>query len=216
MSKGQPGQCRDDAREMIPWYVNGTLSDAEAALVREHVDGCGDCRADVVRHTSMHAAVVENEVTPILPKTSAADILSGDRAWRSRSTPSNGMMRRRVAVAAGLAILGVVLIVSLFANRNIDNTNRVYETATSIETATNIDYVLQLRFDEDVSVQQRGEIVAQLDDVVKRTTAFNGDYEIHVRLSAPSLIALEQYQKRAEAIAGVQSAEFTALRLPMR
>jgi len=216
MSKSQPGQCRDDAREMIPWYVNGTLSDAEAAFVREHVDSCGDCRADVELHTSMHAAVVENDVTPIVPKTSVADILSEDRAWRSRSTPSGGMMWRRVAVAAGFAILGVASIVSLFANRNIDNTNRIFETATSIETATNISYVLQLRFDEDVSAQQRGEIVAQLDDVVNWTTALSGDYEIHVRLSAPSLVALEQYQKRAEAIAGVQSAEFTALQLPMR
>ena len=216
MSKVQPGQCRDDIREMIPWYVNGTLSDAETALVREHVESCDDCRADVELHTSMHAAVVENDVTPIMPKTGAADILSGDGAGRSRSAPSFGNTRQRMAVAAGLAILGVAVIVSQFVDRNIENTNRQFETATSIESATNIDYVLQLRFDENVSEQQRVEIVAQMDNVVKWTTALNGDYEIHVRLSAPSLVALEQYQKRAESMVGVQSAEFTALQLPMR
>lgn len=212
MSKVQPGQCRDDIREMIPWYVNGTLSDAETALVREHVGSCDDCRADVELHTSMHAAVVENDVTPIMPKTSAADILSGDGAGRSRSAPSFGNTRQRMAVAAGFAIL----VAALLVDRNTENTNLQFETATSAETATNIDYVLQLRFDENVSEQQRGEIVAQLDDVVKWTTALSGDYEIYVRLSAPSLVALEQYQQRAESIAGVQSAEFTALQLPMR
>jgi len=216
MSKVQPGQCRDDVREMIPWYVNGTLSDREAALVRDHVDVCDDCQADLELHTSMHTAVVENDVTPIMPKTSAADILSGDGAGRSHSTPSRGITRRRVAIAAGFAILGVALIASLLVNRNIENTNQKFETATSAGTATNIDYVLQLSFDEDVSEQQREEIVAQLDDVVKWTTAVSGDYEIHVRLSAPSLVALEQYQVRAESIAGVHSAEFTALQLPMR
>ena len=117
-----------------------------------------------------------------------------------------------MAIAACFAIL----LVALLVDRNTENTNQQFETATSAETATNIDYVLQLRFDEDVSEQQRGEIVAQLDDVVKWTTTLSGDYEIHVRLSAPSLVALEQYQQRAESIAGVQSAEFTALQLPMR
>lgn len=212
MSKVQPGQCRDDVRETIPWYVNGTLSDAETVLVREHIEDCDDCRADIEMHTSMHAAVVDNDVTPILPKTSAADVLGGEGAGRSRSTPSYGMTRRRMAIAAGFAIL----VAALLVDRNTENTNLQFETATSAETATNIDYVLQLRFDENVSEQQRGEIVAQLDDVVKWTTALSGDYEIYVRLSAPSLVALEQYQQRAESIAGVQSAEFTALQLPMR
>ena len=216
MSKVQPGQCRDDVREMIPWHVNSTLSDEESALVRDHVDVCDDCQADRELHTSMRTAVVENDVTPIMPKTSAADILSGDGAGRSHSTPSHGITRRRVAIAAGFAILGVALIASLLVNRNIENTNQKFETATSAGTATNIDYVLQLSFDAGVSEQQREEIVAQLDDVVKWTTALSGDYEIHVRLSAPSLVALEQYQVRAESIAGVHSAEFTALQLPMR
>ena len=117
-----------------------------------------------------------------------------------------------MAIAAGFSIL----VVALLVDRNTENTNQHFATATSAETATNIDYVLQLRFNEDISGQQRGEIVAQMDDVVKWTTALSGDFEVHVRLSAPSLVALEQYQERAESIAGVQSAEFTALQLPMR
>jgi len=216
MSKVQPGQCSNDARGMIPWYVNGTLSDAEAALVREHIDVCSDCQTDVGLHTRIHAAVIENDVSPITPKTSASDILSGDGAARSRSTPSVGNTRQSMAVAAGLAILGVALIAWLIVDRNIENTNRQFQTATSAETGANIDYVLQLRFDAGVSEQQRREIVAQMDDVVKWTTVFSGDYEIHVRLSAPTFVALEQYRLRAESISGVQSAEFTALQLPMR
>jgi len=216
MSKVQPGQCRDDVREMIPWYVNGTLSEDQVALVREHVEACGDCQADVELHTRMHASVVENDVMPIVPKTSAAELLSGEGAGRAHSTSSYGITRRRMAVAAGFSILVVALLVSLFVDRKIESPNQQFETATSGDPATNIDYVLQLRFDENLSELRREAIVAQLDDVVKWTTAVSGDYEIHVRLSAPSLVALEQYQERAELIEGVQSAEFTALQLPMR
>ena len=201
---------------LLPWYVNGTLSEDQAALVREHIETCDDCQADVELHTRMHAAVVENDVMPIVPKTSAAELLSGEAAGRAHSTPRFGIARRRMAVAAGFSILVVALLVSLFVDRRIESPNQRFETATSGDPATNIDYVLQLHFADDVSEQQRGEIVAQLDDVVKWTTALSGDYEIHVRLSAPSLVALEQYQERAESIAGVQSAEFTALQLPMR
>lgn len=216
MTESQPNRCNDSVRHSIPWFVNGTLSDVEAALVQKHIDGCSDCRADVELHAGMRESVLGREVTPIMPKTTSADILSGDTAGRSHSMPSYGVTRRRVAIAAGLAVLGVALIMSMFADRRIENTNQQFETATSEEAATNIDYVLQLRFGADVSEQRRGEIVAQLADVVKWTTAPGGDYEIHVRLSAPSLLALEQYQERAESIAGVQSAEFTALQLPMR
>lgn len=216
MSKVQPGQCRDDVREMIPWYLNGTLSDAEAACVREHIKACDDCRADVELHTCMHAAAIENDVTPIVPTTGAADLLSGEGTGRGHPNLRYGITRRRIAIAAGFSILVVALIVSLFVDQKLEGPNQQFETATSAEPATNIDYVLQLRFDENVSEQQRGEIVAQLDDVVKWTTALSGDFEVHVRLSTPSLVALEQYQERAESIAGVQSAEFTALQLPMR
>jgi len=216
MSKVQQGQCRVDAREMIPWYVNGTLSDAEAALVREHIEACDDCRADVELHTRMRAAAIENDVTPIVPTTRAAELLSGEGTGRGHATPGYGFTRRRMATAAGFSILVVALIVSLFFDRKLESPNQQFETATSAGPATNIDYVLQLRFDENVSEQQRKGIVSQLDDVVQWTTALNGDYEVHVRLSAPSLVALEQYQERAESIAGVHSAEFTALQLPMR
>jgi hypothetical protein len=212
MSKVQPGECRDDVREMIPWYVNGTLSRAEALVVCEHIEGCDDCSADVELHTRISAAAAKNDVTPILPKTSAADVLGDDEAGQFRPSPSGGITWRRMAVAASFAILLAVLLV----DRLTDNTNQRYETATSAESVSNIDYVLQLRFDEDISEQHRGEIVLQLDDVVKWTTLSSGDYEIHVRLTAPSLQALERYQERAESIPGVQSAEFTALQLPMR
>lgn len=216
MIKVEPNQCIDSQREDIPWYINGTLSDADAAAVRDHIEGCADCRADVELHSSMRAAVRGSEVTPIMPTTRAADIIGIGRTGLSRRVQSRRVPSQLIAVAAGMAILGVALVASFYAGRDIENANQRFETATSSGLATGIDYVLQIRFDEDVSEQQRGRIVEQLQGVVKWNVNESGDYEIHVQLAEPSLASLEQYAEHVGSFSGVQSAEFTALQLPMR
>ncbi len=57
---------------------------------------------------------------------------------------------------------------------------------------------------------------AQLEDVVKWTVSDSGDYEVHVQFPAPSLAVLSDYEEHTLALAGVQSAKFTALLLPVR
>ena len=63
MTKDQPDQCRSNLRQNIPWYLNGTLSDSDAALLKAHIESCADCRADVELHASMQAAVLDRDVT---------------------------------------------------------------------------------------------------------------------------------------------------------
>jgi len=216
MTKDQPDQCRSNLRQNIPWYLNGTLSDSDAALVKAHIERCTDCRADIQLHSSMQAAVLDREVTSIMPKTKAADIIGITRtgsagAPQNRRTPS-----RLFALAAGVAIIGVALGVFFASEQGNESGNQLFETATSTGTAASIDYVLQIRFDNDVSDQQRDEIVEQLDGVAKWSRDNSGAYEVHVQLATPSLATLEQYAVHANSIPGVKSAEFTALQLPMR
>jgi len=209
MNKVEPDQCRSRLRQNIPWYLNGTLSEADTSLLRDHIEQCADCRADVELHTSMQSAVLGREVTSMMPKTTAADIMRSDHATPSRPY-------RFIALAAGVAIIGVALGVFFNSDRDIESGNQLFETATSTGTVATIDYVLQVRFDNDVSDQQRDEIVEQLANVVKWSKDNSGAYEIHVQLATPSLTTLEEYALHADSIPGVQSARFTALQLPMR
>jgi hypothetical protein len=79
-----------------------------------------------------------------------------------------------------------------------------------------IDYVLALQFDEDVADIEREEIAMGLRGAVRWSVDDRGVYEVRVRLAEPTLQDLQEYEQRVGALNGVESAEFTALQLPMR
>lgn len=62
-------QC-EQVRELIPWYVNGTLSRAEATAVAEHIAQCAVCREDLAQtiQLSLQVRLAIEEDTPPLPK----------------------------------------------------------------------------------------------------------------------------------------------------
>ena len=216
MTKSDPDQCCYESRADIPWLLNGTLSESAAAAVREHIRDCSDCQADLDSHKHMRAAVLGREVTPMMPATKAEDVIGVVRTGRSQRWRSKRLRSRLIAIAASIAILGVAMVLSLYPDSGTEESNQLFETATSAGAPGGIDYVMQLQFEDGVTNLEKSRIAAQLEDVVKWSISDGGDYEVHVQLAAPSLAALQDYEERAVVITGVQSAKFTALQLPMR
>lgn len=216
MTNSAPDRCCDETRQNIPWHVNGTLSGPADVALREHVKGCSDCQADLRAHADMRAAVLGRQLTPMIPANRAEDIIGAsanglEKLSRSRQVPS-----RLIAVAASLAVLGIALLLTLYPAQDTEVSNQLFQTATSAGSSDGIDYVLQLRLEDHVAETDGGRIASQLEGAIKWTVDENGVYEVRVRLAAPSLQALQEYEKDAEALEGVQSARFTALQLPIR
>ncbi len=216
MTQSNRDQCCHKSREDIPWFLNGTLSSSAAGAVREHVKECSDCQADLEMHTDMRAVVRSGEVTPMVPATRAENIIGIGRNDQTKHSPDPQPRFRLTAIAAGIAILAVALVLSFYPDRGADETNQMFETATSAGSAGGIDYVMQVQFEDSVADPERARIAAQLEGFVKWSVNDNGDYEIHVQLGAPSLEVLQKYEDQTAALAGVQSAQFTALQLPLR
>ena len=216
MTHSNADKCCHESRENIPWFLNGTLSSSAAEAVREHIKECSNCQADLKMHTAMRDSVRRSEVTPMMPATKAEDIFGVRRNDPSQHSHNPQSRLRLTAIAAGIAILGVALVLSLFSQRGAEETNQLFETATSAGSAGGIDYVMQLQFKDGVADLDRSKIVEQLEGFVKWSVNDSGDYEVHVQLGAPSLEILQEYEEHTAAIAGVQSAKFTALQLPMR
>ncbi|MCJ7589855.1 MAG: zf-HC2 domain-containing protein [Woeseiaceae bacterium] len=216
MTEPALGQCRDANRENIPWYVNATLSGSDAAAVREHVMVCSQCKADLELYAELRSAVLGRELIPIAPATTAENIIGIGRNELNRESRARRVPSRMMAVAAGVAVIGVALALALLPDDGGRVNNQLFETATSSGLSDGIDYVLQLQFEDGVSDSERRKIAAELEGAIKWAINDNGVYEVHVRLAAPSLQVLQEYEEHADTLTGVQSARFTALQLPMR
>lgn len=216
MTNSAPDRCCDEARKNIPWYVNGTLSEQATAVLREHMEDCDDCQADLKLHSDMRASVHGRKLTPMQPATTAEDIIRSVDRESDRLTVKSSGTRSFAAIAAGIAILGLGLFLLLYPKDTIEPNGQLFQTATSAGSPGNIDYVLQVQFEEHVSLSQRARIATELDGAVKWAINDMGVYEVHVRLATPSLQALQEYEEFTDSITGVKSAKFTALQLPMR
>ena len=57
----------EQVRELIPWYVNGTLPGDEAAAVAEHISQCANCREElaVTLQLSLQVRTAIDEMSPL-------------------------------------------------------------------------------------------------------------------------------------------------------
>jgi anti-sigma factor RsiW len=87
------GASHQAMRDLLPWFVNGTLGEGEAAEVRAHVQHCAQCAGDVAWQRQLRAAAPadpagldpERALARLMPRLGpqerAAPEASGLRAW---------------------------------------------------------------------------------------------------------------------------------------
>jgi len=214
MTKQATNLDHGDVQMQIPWYLNGTLTETEATLVRNHLEHCSDCRADVAVHERMRRAVVQDEATPIVPSVTPASLL--DNLANPKPRAAAWSRYRNYAVAASL-ILSVVVATVVSTTRYLPvPKNQTYQTATSEQTNAGIAYVLQLQFEDGTLPETRSRILDELGASDVRTSGETKTYEILIRMPNSSLGELESFARKAQSRSEVRTAEFIALQMPVR
>ena len=93
---------------MLPWYLNGSLEGGEAVTVRDHLEGCADCTAELDALGEI-AGLVRVHGVPIAPRPRSAafpaPVASLPGAPRGRRRPLT-FVSALAAVLAVAAILG--------------------------------------------------------------------------------------------------------------
>lgn len=51
------GDRHQETRDLLPWYVNGTLDEVDRATVDAHLAGCADCRAELAAERRLKAEI---------------------------------------------------------------------------------------------------------------------------------------------------------------
>jgi len=140
-------------RELLPWVVNGTLSESEREATDRHLEICSACRAELVRCRDL-AAEVEQEAGPVpsahpaqltrlLERIERGDLDRGDepeprtapeftrrlRAWmRSTPVPVRWLVLAQAAVLVLLVVVGPVATTPTGAFRTLAADAPVRET----------------------------------------------------------------------------------------
>jgi hypothetical protein len=199
---------------LLPWYVNGTLSETDREKVQAHLDVCGDCREELSLCAEMMDSVRQQEATPIIPATTAAQVLNDAQEHVSRKTRKN--RQQRWAIAAAIGFVALLLVVGLTPSSLTDIENQRFETATSAVAPETMDYVLELRFVDSVSSEDRAAIIDELGGGNSVLTREQTNIRIVLSMLPKSLNELEQHASEIAARREIESAEFVALQLPVK
>ena len=171
----------DKVLELLPWFVNGTLSADETSRVEAHLEGCAECR-EALEFERQLARGVATLPLNVNDSWNAMEQRLGDE--RREPAPSSNVhfLRRRVPVAwAGAGALAaaatVAIVLGLPAGQQ-PLTDQTYHTLSAPRTATPGQIVVL--FKPDTTEQQvRVILSAQNARVVDGPTAA-GAYVLHV------------------------------------
>lgn len=204
--------CRDAIAELLPWYVNDTLDEAERDLVHEHINTCEDCRDNVELLSQVQRAVRTESPAPLVPAPRTEDLLAAlDGAGRSH-LPDNRW--RWLAAASVIALIGVASILVIQRDDGVESPVR-FETATSAPAVATINYVVELQFADGVDEQERMAVFGALEASETVRPSDNGAYRVTLPLGSLSLTDLENFVQDIEARPEVSSAEVVAVQLPV-
>jgi anti-sigma factor RsiW len=185
---------------LIPWYVNGTLSAEESAVVEQHIAVCEQCQSEALRCQSLvgqlpaaqeiwkpsaaHFTSILANVDKLETATAKPDVsrtkstlgfFQGIRAGLSQ-TPSS--VRWTLAFET-LAFAALALFLVL-PNTPISKSNGVYETLSNTESPTIKGKSIRLVFSEDMTTRELFDLLKQAKAQIRQGPSEVGSYTVEV------------------------------------
>ncbi len=197
--------------ELLPWYVNKTLDDRERARVERHIATCASCQENVRLWSQVQSAVRDRSPVPFVPEPNADALLKSIDGEEHRRSPGNA--RLLYGVAASVLIMVAVAVTLMTRDRVTPETPAQFETVISESAEDSVRYIIELRFDEKATPEQRREILDGLGDVTIDTPLETEVLTLH--LAAASLPELQQRMDDVRALPHVVDARIVAVHLPV-
>jgi hypothetical protein len=102
----------DRVRALLPYYADGEVGEAEAAILREHIAECAECRREADRWTALNRIVdrglrVEEPVPAGEVEEAVRRVREAKPVWQVAPTPVR--FWRSWAPMAGLAVLAIAI-----------------------------------------------------------------------------------------------------------
>lgn len=181
-------RAHDHAEQLIPWFVNGTLEEADMARVQQHLAGCDVCRRTVDRELSLARQLHRTDDDSRLATLIAGqdEHLAALRARLPADAPRWTTPRRSIPAFAALLVLAIPVA---FVTTSIapPGTERLFEARTT--TVTSDRPVLQLVFAPDTSAEDIALVLAASGSVIGEPSQ-HGVYRIALATDQPEELLL--------------------------
>jgi hypothetical protein len=180
----------DEAYELLPWFVNGSLSDVERRRVERHLSACLPCRAALRQEERFRQAVaeqsgqaqlaaegfrqLESRLDRPLGSSSAVRRRGGSRAGRGRWTNRRAL--------AWLTAASVLLVVGALAwtSVRLGLAPPAADFMTVSDPATSGAHSIDLIFADTVDETERNDFFRRLDATVVAGPSDIGRYTIEL------------------------------------
>ncbi len=190
------------ALELLPWFVNGSLSAAESAAVEQHLHACPDCRKQVRQLKTVTRQVAD--AAPVWKPSAAhfAGIMAGidalPKAQQSKpdSRPAPGFFKQLtgwfdqtplpVRWTLGLETVGFALMALLFFLPGAGYFDGIrgpgFETLSSVEPTANLPQgtEIKLMFSEDMSMRELTALLMQAGAKLRDGPSSVGVFSVEV------------------------------------
>jgi anti-sigma factor RsiW len=168
--------------ELIPWYLNGTLEEAEDRLVRDHLGGCLACRQAAKQERQLQTLVSTEPAIPFRREASLSALLNriDDSATQGKPGRRQQFARQRVywRIAGAAACLAAMAATALLLTDG-NGADEPFSTVATpeVDPAARVDLI----FAADLSAGEIRAIVESYDaDLVAGPSAI-GRYTIALR-----------------------------------
>jgi len=106
-SPSERAQEHETTWKLLPWYLNGTLTEEVAEAVREHLVRCVTCRAEAEEQETLRQHIASTDSRPERAPAAFADVMNRIDS-DSTSAPHRGLWPAALRLAAVLVVaLGI-------------------------------------------------------------------------------------------------------------
>jgi hypothetical protein len=196
--------------KLLPWYVNGTLDEAERNRVRRHIEECAECRDNTEMFGNVRHAIRNGSPAPLVPSPDKQRLLAALDHDGRRSIPRNWPWLAAAATIAAVAITAIWQLGTRPAAQPV-----LFETVTSPVVDQPINYVLEVQFVPGTAADAHGAFFESIGASELAVPLNDRSYRVALGLGTVTLADLEQYADRIESRPEVASARFVAVQLPV-
>ncbi|MCZ6855688.1 MAG: zf-HC2 domain-containing protein [Gammaproteobacteria bacterium] len=170
--------------ELIPWYINGSLNEAETDYVSKHVTECASCAAEIEAELQLARSMADQPSG--FDRLEAAEQRSFETLARRIKGTEQHRSPIRLAIAAGALV--AVVITAFVAGRYTQEVS--FEAMTSVTADSRP--VLQLIFHPGVSERDLRLLIVDSGGALLGGPSSKGVY----RLALPADVDAAQYARR--------------------